>query len=137
MNTSKMKREELEALLAACEPYLKPQQTPADRMKQDHEEILGLMRMLQQEKERVEKVKWALQDAVTVNAENCRQRDKHQHDCARKDERIALLERHLIKAIDMIADMNGLINNQSGTVSFAAKMVEQAALDALAEETSA
>ena len=63
-----------DAEIAACEPYLKPEQTPAERMKQDKEEILGLMKLL-------EKTKWALHDAVTTNVENCRQRDwwKHAH----------------------------------------------------------
>lgn len=56
------------ACLAGCEIYLKPGQTPAARMKQDHEGILGLMKLL-------EKTKWALQDAVRTNVENCRQRD--------------------------------------------------------------
>ena len=60
--------------LAGCEPYLKCGQTPAERMKQDQDDILGLMKLL-------EKTKWALQDAVSTNAENCRQRDwwKHAH----------------------------------------------------------
>ena len=61
-------------VLYGCEPYLKVGQTPAERMKQDQEEILGLMKLL-------ETTKWALQDAVTTNVENCRQRDwwKHAH----------------------------------------------------------
>ena len=63
---------DLAASLSGCEEYLKPGQTPAERMKQDHEEILGLMKLL-------EKTKWALQDAVSTNAENCRQRDWWRH----------------------------------------------------------
>jgi hypothetical protein len=47
-------------------------------------------------------------------------------------ERNKTIERHLIKAIDMISDMNGLINEISGTRSFAAKMIQEAARQALA-----
>jgi hypothetical protein len=60
-----------------CETYLKPGQTHADRMKQDHNDILALMKMLEREKRRVEKLKWALNDCIKTNVENARLRDNY------------------------------------------------------------
>lgn len=59
--------------------YLKDGQTPLERMEQDQADILGLMKLLQKEKELTEKLRWALNDAVTTNTESCRERDAALH----------------------------------------------------------
>ena len=63
-----------------CKHYLKPEQSPADRMRQDQEEILGLMKLLQAEKERNEKLKLVVQDVVSTNAINTEERDRYLHE---------------------------------------------------------
>ena len=40
----------LHAQIAACEPYLKEGETPAERIERDHRDSLALMRLLAQEK---------------------------------------------------------------------------------------
>jgi hypothetical protein len=85
--------------LRECAEYLKPGETPAQRMARDHKDILALMKLLQREKERVETLKTALHDAVSHNTENARLRDKYAHELAtRRPEaaaRIYALERQV------------------------------------------
>ena len=74
--------ERLERALGDCSDYLKPGETPAERMARDQKDVLALMRLLQREKERVETLKAALADAVRWNIENARLRDKYAHELA-------------------------------------------------------
>ena len=69
----------VETLEAGMSQYLKDGQTPLERMEQDQADILGLMKLLQKEKELTEKLRWALSDAVTTNTESCRERDAALH----------------------------------------------------------
>lgn len=83
----------LKAERMECDQFLKPEQSPAERMKQDHQEILGLMKMLANEKERNEKLKLVVQDVVRTNAINTEERDRYRHERdALKAERDALRE---------------------------------------------
>lgn len=77
----------VETLEAGMSQYLKDGQTPLERMEQDQADILGLMKLLQKEKELTEKLRWALSDAVTTNTESCRERDAalHRIDAAKAD----------------------------------------------------
>lgn len=69
-------RDAMREVVEACEPFLKPEQSPSDRMKQDHEEILGLMRLLAKEKKKNEVAKLAIQDVISTNSKNTMERDR-------------------------------------------------------------
>lgn len=59
-----IERETREADNQALSEYLKPGQTAIDRIKQDHKDILGLMKLLQLEKEKVARLAKDVQDFV-------------------------------------------------------------------------
>lgn len=58
---------ELEAERADCDKYLKPDETPRQRMDRDHADVLSLMKLLEREKYKLEAARdKALEDAAKV-----------------------------------------------------------------------
>ena len=54
----------------ACAIYLKPDETPRERMDRDHKDVLGLMKLLEQKAIRAEKAE-AERDALRAALERC------------------------------------------------------------------
>lgn len=101
-------------LVADCAAYLKEGQTPAERMAQDHADILALMKML-------EATKWALQDAISTNAENCRQRDWWKHAHATVEAELTANERKLDKLRASLADAAWGLDTAKNALAWAAR----------------